>query len=269
MFYASNSFVSYNYPLKEADVIFLGVPFASTSISKNSMYGPVMVREALKLKEDFIKDVNLFEKLKLCDLGDLEIVPGSYELTAKRIKETIQDLLSINKKAFLIFIGGEHSITLPITEALKPKTVVQLDAHADLRKDYLENKFTHQTWAYHASKLAKIIQIGVQSLSKDEKKFIEDNHNIQSFALNQFLKKKNIKLEKPVHLTIDVDVFDPSYVETGLPEGTAKPEEILKIIEKIPCSSLDITEIADDKLPSKSGFLAAEIIKRVLAKKLQ
>ncbi|MCX6818383.1 MAG: arginase family protein, partial [Candidatus Aenigmarchaeota archaeon] len=118
MFYASNSFVSYNYPLKEADVIFLGVPFASTSMSKTSMYGPVMVREALKLKEDFIKDVNLFEKLKLCDLGDLEIVPGSYELTAKRIKETIQDLLSINKKAFLIFIGGEHSITLPITEAL-------------------------------------------------------------------------------------------------------------------------------------------------------
>jgi len=267
MLYASNTFVSYNYPLKEADIVFLGVPFASTSISKNSIYGPLMVREALKLKEDFIKDVNLFEKLKLCDLGDLEIVPGSYELTAKRIKETIHDIASANKKAFLIFIGGEHSITLPITEALQPKTIVQLDAHADLRKDYLENKFTHQTWAYHASKLAKLIQIGVHSCSKDEKKFIKENKNIQSFSLNEFL-KKNIKLEKPVHLTIDMDIFDPSYVETGLPEGTAKPEEIFALLEKIDCDSMDIVEIADDRLPSKSGFLAAEIIKRILAKKL-
>jgi agmatinase len=267
MFYASNTFVSYNYPLKEADVAFLGIPFASTSISKNSLYGPVMVRESLKLVEDFINEVNLFEKLKICDLGDLEVVPGSYELTAKRIKETIQDVLSTNKKAFLIFIGGEHSITLPIAEALKPKTIIQLDAHADLRKDYLENKYTHQAWAYHASKLAKIIQIGVITMNKEEKALIKKG-DIKSFSVNEFL-KKNIKLEKPVHLTIDVDVFDPSYVETGLPEGRLKPEEVFSLLEKIDCNSMDIVEIADDRLPSKSGFLAAEIIKRVLAKKIE
>ena len=65
MLYTSNTFVSYNYPLEEADVVFLGIPFASTSISKASIYGPLVVREALKVKEDFVGDVNLFEKLKM------------------------------------------------------------------------------------------------------------------------------------------------------------------------------------------------------------
>ncbi len=262
MFYTSNTFVSYNYPLGEADVVFLGIPFASTSISKNSIYGPLMVREALKLTEDFIDDVNLFEKLKVCDLGDLEVVPGSYELTAKRIKETLQDIMNENKRAFPIFVGGEHSITLPIVETLRPRTIIQLDAHADLRKDYLENRYSHQAWAYHASGLSKIIQVGVQSWNKEEAEIIKER-NIECFSIDDFLKRE-IKLEKPVHLTIDMDVFDPSYVETGLPEGSAKPEEIMAVLEKINCLSLDIVEIADDRLPSKTGFLAARIIKNVL-----
>ena len=264
MFYTSNTFVSYNHPLKGADVVFLGIPFASASVSKPAIYGPVMVRESMKLVEDFVDGVNLFEKLKVCDLGDLEIVPGSYELTAKRIRETIQDILSENKNAFPIFIGGDHSITLAITEALKPKTIVQLDAHADLRKDYLGNKYMQQTWAYHAAKFSRIIQIGVQSWNKEE---IEIKENIESLSINDFL-KANIKLENPIHLTIDIDVFDPSYVETGLPEGSAKPGEILAVLEKINCDSLDIVEIADDKLPSKTGFLAAKLIKNVLSKRV-
>ena len=267
MFYTSNTFVSYNHLLKEADVVFLGIPFASTSIGKNSIYGPIMVRESLKLVEDFVDGVNLFEKLKICDLGDLEVVPGSYELTAKRIKETIEDIKESNKAAFPIFIGGEHSITLPICEALKPRTIIQLDAHPDLRRDYLENKYTHQTWAYHASKFSKIIQIGVQSWSKDELEFIKANASVESFTVDDFLKRK-IKLEKPIHLTIDIDVFDPAYVETGLPEGSAKPEEVFALLEKIDCDSLDIVEIADDKLPSKTGFLAAKLIKKVLSKRV-
>ena len=262
MFHTSNSFVSYNHPLKEANVVFLGIPFASSSISAGSIYGPVMVRESLKLTEDFVNGVNLFEQLKVCDLGDLEIVPGSYELTAKRIKETIQDIKN-KSKAFPIFIGGEHSITLAITEALQPKTIVQLDAHADLRKDYLENKYSHQAWAYYASKHAKLIQIGVQSLNKEELEV----KNVERFSIEEFLKAKP-KLEKPVHLTIDVDVFDPSYVETGLPEGKLKPEKVLALIDKIDCDSLDIVEIADNKLPSKTGFLVAQIIKKVLSKEV-
>ena len=75
-------------------------------------------------------------------------------------------------------------------------------------------------------------------------------------------------LERPIHLTVDIDVFDPSYVETGLPEGRLKPEDVFAMLERIDCDSMDITEIADNSLPSKTGFLAADIIKLILSKKV-
>ncbi len=267
MLYASNTFVSYNYLLKEADVVFLGIPFASTSISAGSIYGPLMVRESLKLMEDYVpeKKKNLFSSLKICDLGDIEIVPGSFELTVGRIKDTISDIKSENKKAFVICIGGEHSITLPVAEAIKPKTIIQLDAHSDTRKDYL-GAHSHQAWAYHASKFAKIVQIGVRTWNKEEMDFVKSG-GASAFSAEEFMKSK-IKIERPVHLTIDIDVFSPAFVETGLPEGSLTPEEVTEILKKIPCDSMDITEISDNRLPSKTGFLAAEMIKLILAKRL-
>jgi len=251
MFYTSNTFVPYNYPLKEAEVVFLGIPFVSGSLSKPALYGPLVVRESLKLVE------GLPEK-KICDVGDLEVVPGSYKLTAERIKQTIEDIKNENQNAFLLFIGGEHSITLPITEALKPKTIIQLDAHADLRQEYLGNKFMQQTWAFHASRFAKIIQIGVVAMNKEEEK--ERESTIQMSPEN-FI-SNTPALEKPVHLTIDIDVL--KNVATGLPEGKLEVEEVLSILNKIKPDSLDIVEIADFKLPSVTGFIAAKLIKKVL-----
>ena len=103
----------------------------------------------------------------------------------------------------------------------------------------------------------------MQSLNKEE----TEVKNVERFSIEEFLKSKP-ELEKPVHLTIDIDVFDPSYVETGLPEGRMNPKEVLALIDKIDCDSLDIVEIADNKLPSKTGFLVAQIIKKVLSKKV-
>lgn len=266
LLHTSNTFTGYNYPLDEADVVFLGVPFSS--VSPQSIYGPLMVRESLKLIEDYSKAKgSLFDKLKVCDVGDLEIVPGSFGLTSKRLKETINDILEANKKALQIFVGGDHSITLPVVETLKPKTLIQLDAHADLRKEFLGNPFMHQTWAYHASKMTKIVQIGVRSLNIEEDEFIAKSKNIRMFTLKEFLETKH-RLEKPVHLTIDMDVFDPAYVVTGLPEPEGlKPKDVFDVLEKIPkLRSVDITEIGDNSLPSKTGFLAGHLIKRVLEK---
>lgn len=271
MFYTSNTFVGYNHPLKEADVVFLGIPFAGTSVSKPAIYGPIMVRESMKLTEDYVhvrgvklSGKNIFEKLKICDLGDLETVPGSYELTAERIRQTIEDIRQENKNAFLIFIGGEHLITLPIVESLKPKTIVHLDAHSDSRSEYLGNKHMHQTWAYHAGRIASIIQLGVTTWNKEEKENLGKN-NINFYAAEDFF-RKSVKMQHPVHLTIDIDVLQG--VETGLPEGRMDMDTLMKIIDKVQCSSMDIAEIADDRLPSRTGFMAAHIIKKVLSKRL-
>jgi agmatinase len=262
MLYASNTFVPYNSPLKEAQVAFMGVPFSSTATSAPSNYGPTMVRESLKLVESRLG------KLRICDLGDLEVVPGSFELTAERLRDTIREAREQNPKLFFAFIGGDHSMSFPISDELKAKTIIHLDAHSDSRREYLGNMFMHQTWAYHASKYARVIQIGLNSVSEPEHDEIRSNPNIDPMTVSEFLEEFE-PLKEPVHLSIDIDVFDPSYVVTGLPEGKLRPEQVFAVLEKAgpACSSMDIMEIADTALPSKTGFLAAHIIKFVLEKK--
>lgn len=265
MLYTSETFVPYNHPLHEANVVFFGIPFSSTSTAAPSNYGPTVVREALKLTETRLGNVPIM------DIGDLEVVPGSFELTAQRIKDTVEEIAlerSAKSFPFLLAIGGNHSITLPLCEVLKPKTIVVLDAHADCRHDYLGNPHTHQTWAFHASSFAKIINIGLNAWCPEEENEIKSNPNIICITPEEFLETFG-KLEKPVHLSIDVDVFESPYVVTGLPEGKLKPEQIWPVLEDLApkIASMDIVEIADTQLPSKTGFLAAQIIKRILEQK--
>lgn len=263
LLYVSRSF-AYNYPLDEADVIFLGIPFSSTSISDSSRYAPTIVRESMKLIEGYYKkfNVNIFKAIKFCDLGNLEVVQGNYFKTAERIRETIKEIREINPKAFLIIIGGEHLITLPIIEVLSPKSIISFDAHCDARKEYLGEAFTNATWAFYASKKAKIYYYGIRSFSEEEK---------NSFDF-KILEEEII--EDPVYITIDIDVFDPCYIETGFPtfgeSGRGiSPKEFFQVVENIIKSqrviALDIVEISENKLPSKTGILASEIIKDVLA----
>lgn len=260
LLYTTKEFTPYHYPLRQADTVFMGIPFVSTSISKPAVYGPTVVREAFRFSDDFHNGRDVMEKHKFCDVGNIDVAPGSYEITAKRIRQTIREIRGIRKNMFFICIGGEHLVSLPVVEALKPKTIVQIDAHSDLADEYEGVKYGHATWAYHASKNAHLIQIGVKSYSPYEKRVIK-KHGIEKFTLDSFPQK--IKLKPPVHLTLDVDIFHNAYVETGFPEGYAMPQQVLDIIEQIKCDSLDIVEIADDRLPSKTGFIAAEVVKTV------
>lgn len=263
--YASNTFVGYNHPLKEADVLYLGVPFVSTSISRPARFGPVIVREALKLISGSFGGTDIFSSCKFCDLGDLEIVEGSYEKTAKRIRDTIKEVMDENSGIFPIFIGGEHLITLPITEALGARTIIQFDSHSDMLSHYKGNEYSHSTWALHASKAAKLVQIGLRILQEEERENSNTRNIIAAKSPDQLAQ---MKLERPLHLTIDVDVFDSAYVETGLPEGKMTPQEFFEFLNHVRPDSMDIVEIADDRLVSKSGWLAAEIIKKVLGRRI-
>ncbi|MEM7813650.1 MAG: arginase family protein [Candidatus Aenigmatarchaeota archaeon] len=266
MLYTSPTFVPYNYPQKEADVLFVGIPFSSTSTSLPSSYGPTVVREALKLTESRLG------RIKISDIGDLEAVPGSFELTAQRIKDTIEEVaLELEPGRpfpFLVAVGGNHSITLPLCEALKPKTIVVLDAHADCRHDYLGNPHTHQTWAWHASKFANVVNVGLNAPSAEEEAELAANKNLVSLSPEAFL-EIGPNLEQPIHLSVDIDVFDPAYVVTGLPEGRLKPEQVWPMLERLAphIASMDIVEIAEMQLAGKTAFLAARIIKTVLERK--
>jgi len=228
LLHTSNTFINYNHKLKEADIIFIGIRFSGRALNSCSYYGSTIVRESLKLTED---SERLFEKLKICDVGDIE--PGtSFETMSSQIRDTIEEIKNQNSKAMLCLIGGDHSITLPVIEALKPKTIVQFDAHADMRSEFLGDRYMQQTWAYHAAQKCKIIQVGVRAQSREE---IENAKNLNVVQMNpeEFIRiSKNI--QNPVHITLDMDVFDPCYVETGLPEPDGlTPKQVLECLQKI------------------------------------
>ena len=75
----------YEFPLKEADVVLIGIPWDFSQTGYPTRYGPTFIREALRNVVGYDPDskVNIFEKLKFCDLGDIEVVPGNWKLTEK------------------------------------------------------------------------------------------------------------------------------------------------------------------------------------------
>ncbi|MFB6215771.1 MAG: arginase family protein [Candidatus Aenigmatarchaeota archaeon] len=262
MLYTRRSFTN-TYPIEKSDVCFLGVPFDSTAYAEgNQRFGPVTVRHALKVAESYVpeKDVDPFEKLKVADVGDLDWVPGSFEETASRLKDTIDSIERKNGNALKLFLCGDHSMTYPIVEELEPKTVVQMDAHADLYENQEGNKKAHNTWAKRVEENmeTEIVQIGVRSYAEGQK---EDVENIGASLEN---------LKEPVYLTLDMDVFDPSYApHTGYPEENGlSPGDVFEKIDTVfqnDVIGMDVCEISSKTLNNRTSVLAAKSILRALS----
>ena len=262
IFYLNNSFTT-NYPLEEADVCFVGIPFDSTALAEgNQRFGPVTIRQALKTSQGNVPEtgVNPLKELKIADLGDLEWVPGDFGETSDRIKETVEEILEVNKDVFPVFLGGEHTVSLPLIESLDPKTVVQMDAHADLEGEYQGNRYAHDTWAYHLTQKTdvELVQIGVRSFSEaNEERVNEIRNEVED-------------LEGPVYISVDMDIFDPRYApDVGYPEENGmEPEEVFEIIDKIfqnDVSGMDVCEIASKELNNRTSVLASKVILRSLS----
>ena len=260
MLYTRHNPFGNSHDVEDSDICFLLVPFDSTNTGvSTSKWAPFIIKELLYLKEGYVPelDVNPFEKLKICDAGVLEVAPGSFEITKDRITSTINEILEKNEKIIPFIIGGEHLISLPVVESISTKkefTIVQFDAHRDLRKDMFGVKYSHATWAYYAAKLKNVkglLQIGIRSYSKEEKTEKLTN-NIE-------------EVEGPIYLTIDMDVFDPSIApEVNNPESGGIKfndfKELTKKVAKNGIVGIDIVECTAKSFESITASLAADVI---------
>ncbi|NIO22704.1 MAG: hypothetical protein GTN38_01600 [Candidatus Aenigmarchaeota archaeon] len=253
MLYLRKTF-GYEHPLEEADVVLIGIPWDFSQTGFPTRYGPLFIREALRnvVGYDTETKTNVFEAFKFCDLGDVEVVPGNWKLTEGRIRDTVKSIFEVNPKVFPVFLGGDHLVTLGILNSLKPRklTIVDLDAHRDMAKDFLGERYSHFTWARHAP--FEIRQIGIRSFTKEE----------GSKGLKGDL--KNIR--NPVYLTIDLDVLETSDVGTPEPGGMGFVEltKILKQVCKHKLIGMDIVECGAMRVNSPSAIIAANLIKKVL-----
>jgi len=210
--------------------------------------------------------------------------PITEESSPEKVYHTIYErttaLLLANK--FLTFFGGEHSISIGIIRAYYEKyknlTVLQLDAHADLRPEYMGSPYNHACALYDSSLHTNLIQVGIRSMDASELEHV--NEEKCYFAENMYgktdwMQKSIDQMTDNVYLTIDLDVFDPAIMpSTGTPEpgGLFWNETIVylrKVFEQKNVIGLDIVELAPIEGNHAANFMVAKLYYKLLSYKFE
>ncbi|MFH1941658.1 MAG: agmatinase [bacterium] len=210
-------------------------------------------------------------------------IPGEPERMIQTIQSMVESLLDEGK--FVVVIGGDHSISSGTCRALREKagsvSVIQLDAHADLRDSYEGSRLSHAcTMSRIREMTSDTFQLGIRSLSAEEAERVEREKialcTMDAFRSGAFDVDCALKaLPDPVFLTIDVDVFDWSVVaSTGTPEpGGFLWDEAVSLLEKIflrKCViGFDVVELAYHPADRNSPFAVAKLIYKMLGFKLK
>ena len=240
------TFIGFENNYEESQAVLFGAPFDGTSSFKpGSRFGPNAMREdswALESYSPYLdKDL---EDLKLFDYGNLELPFGDKKNSLRMITSFVKEIISANK--IPIMLGGEHLVTLGAIKALSKKYenlhVIHFDAHTDLRNEYLNESLTHATVmrrVYDILGDGRINQFCIRSGLQEEFLWAKQHTNLEKFTFTT-LKKCVIDLKnRPVYITIDLDVLDPSIMPgTGTPEpGGINFHEMLEVIQTL--SNLD------------------------------
>jgi agmatinase len=269
--------VVYNY--QESKIIIVPVPYDETSTwMKGADKGPDAILEASVNLEFYDIETSSEAHLKGIFTVPPVVQKESPELLAEEVCNRVMTLLSENK--FPVIIGGNHTVSIGSVKAFSQKfknlTVLQLDAHSDLRQEYEGSKLNHACAMARAREFAPIVQVGIRSMSAEEVQFTERDRIFYSHELyyNKDLYKKAIdKLSENVYITIDLDVFDPSIMpSTGTPEPGGPPYfELLHfmrdVIKNRNVVGFDVVELCPSATNKSPDFIAAKIIYQLLSYK--
>ena len=268
--------------LKKAKVVIMQVPYERTATyKKGTVNGPAAIIEASTKMELFDEELNQETyKIGIHTMDPLVVTELQPEEMVERVYRSTLELLKMNK--FPVMLGGEHSVTIGSVKAFKEIypdiSVLQLDAHYDLRDEYYGSKFNHGCVARRISEICPIVQTGTRSLSKEEKDFLATQANGRVKTINVYdilempLWKDVVSnsLSENVYLTIDLDIFDPSLMPAvGTPEpggiGWYETLDLLREVSKDKrIVGFDVVELCPIKDQIASDFLAAKLIYRLL-----
>ena len=203
----------------------------------------------------------------------------------KRVKNATAEIIAEGK--IPVMLGGEHSVTLGLVQSLLEKypnmSVLQLDAHADMRDDYQDTPFNHACVARRISEICPIVQVGIRSLSIEEADFLKAEKKagkkastkIRTHYATEVIGRKNwdsiVKdLTNEICITVDLDVFDPSIMPaTGTPEpGGLNWYDALGVlkaaISKKTVVGFDVVELCPIPGNIASDFLASKLVYKMM-----
>jgi agmatinase len=227
---------------EESDIVVFGAPFDGTvSFRPGSRFGPMAIRNESYGIETYspYQDRDL-EDIKGHDLGDISLPFGDTRQVLDAIQECAGGILKDGKKP--IMLGGEHLVTLPAFKAVldvhPDLCLIHLDAHTDLREDYLGVKLSHATVVRRIWELVgddRIWQYGIRSGERHEFEWASSHTQLTPFALEGVESALTGIQNRPVYLTIDLDVLDPSvFPGTGTPEhGGVSFKELMDFLLKL------------------------------------
>lgn len=238
----SNTFLGCDSNYRDARIVLFGAPFdGTTSYRPGTRFASRIMRAESYGLETYspYQDLDLSET-EVFDGGDLELSYGDTEKALKTIREATEQILLDHKLPFLI--GGEHLVSLPVVQALSKKysdlQVIHFDAHADLRDDYLGAKLSHATvlrriWDEIGD--GRIWQFGIRSGEREEFAWAKEHTRLHKFNFGGLEETIMAVAGKPVYLTVDLDVLDPScFLGTGTPEaGGVTFTELLGAVQMV------------------------------------
>ena len=265
--------------LRNAKFVVVPVPYDLTSTYQSgSRRGPAAIIEASTNME--LYDEELKKETYLA--GIHTTLPVSIDARGPKnmisiVRKKISRVTGLNK--IPVMLGGEHSITLGAVQAVIEKypklTVLQFDAHADLRDTYQGSPYNHACVARRISEICPLTQVGIRSMSKEEGEFLPKS-KVKSYSADFVLENKNWAetvckdLKGDIFITIDLDVFDPSIMPaTGTPEpGGLYWKDVLHLLKLVSVSGnirgFDVVELAPLPGVVTPDFMAAKLIYRTM-----
>jgi agmatinase len=266
---------------ENAAIVIIPVAYDGTSTwLKGADKGPAAIIEASANMElyDIETDSEVYKK----GIFTEEIIAA--ETSTAEMIEAVAEMVEyyLEKGKFTVLIGGEHSVSIGSLKAHAKRfanlTVLQLDAHADLREEYNGSKYNHACVMARARELCPIVQVGIRSMDSSEKNLIgkstiflaEDLYNDASR-----FEKVVSRLSERVYITVDLDVFDPSIMpSTGTPEpGGLLWYDVLGLLKvvfkKKDVVGFDVAELCPDAKNKAPDFLAAKLIYKLLSYKFE
>ncbi len=269
-----STFISANTPFATSMAVILGCPFdGSASFRPGARFGPSAIRRAswgIETYSPYLK--RDLSQLRLHDMGDLELPLGEKGLSLAMIREGVRRILSAKKLPILL--GGDHLISLPVIEEVLQVYpylhVVHIDAHTDLREDYLGEVLSHSTVMRKVvDRLGKgrLFQIGIRSGTKEEFDLARTMKSMVPTQPNSLRAMVRRIGKQPVYISFDADVMDPGLVPgVGTPEpGGLTFEGILAIFKELRplhVVGFDLVELTPDYDPTQVSSVTASVILR-------
>ncbi len=268
-----------NPNLEDAKFVVIPVPYDLTSTYQaGSRSGPAAILDASCNMELYDEELRVETYLSgIHTMPSIEVDASGPEAMVRVVREEVARVLSSDK--IPVILGGEHSITTGAVQAVKEKypsiSVLQLDAHADMRDSYQNTPFSHASVGRRVFEMCPLVQAGVRSMSLEEARFIE--MNMVSTYSADFIKDdpdpvKTIcaNLSEEVYLTLDLDVLDPSIMPaTGTPEpGGILWNDLIRLIRGVSehCTfrGFDIVELCPIPGTVAPDFTAARLAYRIM-----